>query len=166
MPAPCLLIGIGNPGRGDDGLGPALLERVQGMAARCDGLLECLTVLQLQPEHALDLDGRRAVLFADASTALPAGEVQLAALVPDGRPAHWTSHALRPEALLGLCARVGVTAAPAWVLALGGTQFELGTGISEPARPALERALPLVQRWLVEQSWPADRRAGSTTEAQ
>ncbi|TYC60955.1 Ni/Fe hydrogenase, partial [Marinobacter sp. BW6] len=54
------LIGYGNPGRGDDGLGPAFSE---GMAARSLPGLEVDTDYQLVAEHALAISGHDVVIF-------------------------------------------------------------------------------------------------------
>ena len=62
--APRLVIGIGNPSRGDDAIGPLAVERLQ--ALDLPGI-ELLTDFQLQIEHALDLIGRREVVFIDAA---------------------------------------------------------------------------------------------------
>lgn len=64
-----LIFGWGNPGRGDDALGPALIERIGAAQPRHPEWepLTLLTDFQLQPEHALDLDGHGRVLFVDAS---------------------------------------------------------------------------------------------------
>ncbi|HRG96608.1 MAG TPA: hypothetical protein PLR99_10185, partial [Polyangiaceae bacterium] len=58
--APLLFFGLGNPSRGDDALGPTLLERVGAALAPeiARGEVELLAEFQLQPEHALDLVGR------------------------------------------------------------------------------------------------------------
>ena len=58
---PVLLLGYGNPSRGDDALGPMLLEMLEAdrRAGRAPDNFETLTDFQLQVEHALDLQRRR-----------------------------------------------------------------------------------------------------------
>jgi hypothetical protein len=65
-----LVIAVGNRSRGDDALGPLLLDRLERWRASGDrgADLELLEDFQLQIEHALDLAGRRLVLFVDAGT--------------------------------------------------------------------------------------------------
>ena len=72
-PAPLLVLGVGNPSRGDDALGPLFIERAaEALKERvAAGELELLTDFQLQIEHALDLEGRRRVVFVDASLLEP-----------------------------------------------------------------------------------------------
>jgi hydrogenase maturation protease len=151
--APLLIIAIGNPSRGDDALGPALLERLAADGVAADGQVELLTDFQLQVEHALDLAGRRAVLFVDAAWPAPAGAgsgaagVTLTPITADAA-APLSSHALRPQAVLQVCETLVPPAPPAWLLAIGGECFELGAAMSDTASRHLEAARGEVHRWL------------------
>lgn len=135
--APRLVIGIGNPSRGDDALGPLLVERIEAM--ELPGV-ECLTDFQLQVEHALDLQGRAAVVFVDASVAAPA-PFAYAAVAPDAGGFAYTTHALSPGALLATYRDVVGAPPPAFVLAIRGEAFELGAPLSAAAQAHLARAL-------------------------
>lgn len=143
--APFLVIGIGNPSRGDDALGPLLVERIEAM--ELPGV-ECLTDFQLQVEHALDLVGREQVVFVDATVA---GEARCSlAPVAPARDASATTHALTPAALLDAYVRVTGLALPAThVLAIRGYAFELGEDLSASARANLEAAARVLEGVLV-----------------
>ena len=70
--APLLVLGWGNRSRGADALGPTFVEALMrrlgsGPDPALSTLVEGLDDYQLQVEHALDLVGRRHVLFVDAS---------------------------------------------------------------------------------------------------
>lgn len=65
--APLLVLAVGNPSRGDDALGPMLLEALRAEGVEGNGQVELLGDFQLQIEHVIDLRGRRAVLFVDAA---------------------------------------------------------------------------------------------------
>jgi hydrogenase maturation protease len=122
VPAPLLVLGIGNPSRGDDALGPLLADR---LAAVAGGDIDVLVDFQLQIEHALDLEGRRLVIIVDASRDATAPyEWQQ----PIAQPAFvHTTHALSPGALLATVAMVSSQPpAEVRVLAVRGDQFELG----------------------------------------
>jgi len=95
-----VVFGWGNDARGDDGLGPLLLERV-----RCAGWRDVTTIedFQLQIEHALDLEGAEAALFLDAGRGTPA-PFAFAEIEPRRDMSH-TTHALSPEAVLDVCRR-------------------------------------------------------------
>ena len=141
MTPPVLLIGIGNPSRGDDALGPLCIERLSALNLP---EVELLTDFQLQVEFALDLDGRREVVFIDAA-ATGAEPYDFRPVGSDGSLSH-TSHALSPEAVVAACQRVGVTPPPeAHVLAIRGYGFELGEELSGQAARNLEVALSLLR---------------------
>lgn len=138
--APRLVIGIGNPSRGDDALGPLALERLAAL-----GLpdVELLTDFQLQVEHALDLSGRSEVIFIDASVSARApyefGPVVAAA------DASVTTHALSPAAVLDTYTRViGGPPPEARVLAIRGYTFELGEALSCKAEQNLDAAVVML----------------------
>jgi hydrogenase maturation protease len=155
--APLLIIAIGNPSRGDDALGPALLDALRAAGVENGGRVELLTDFQLQVEHALDLDGRAGVLFVDAAwPGAVAGAVAGATLFPikaDGA-APLGSHALRPQAVLQVCVKLGLAVPQAWLLAIEGQSFELGEPLSQAAVGRLADALTLVEGWLVSCAEP------------
>jgi hydrogenase maturation protein HypF len=139
--APILVIGIGNPSRGDDALGPALLEqlaeRLQPEVA--EGAVELLTDFQLQIEHALDLQDRTLVFFVDASvSAAPPFE-----LVPGvaGHERSLSTHAMAPSAVLRTYQDLYGAPPESWVLAIRGDDFTLGEPISDRAQSHLQAAL-------------------------
>ncbi len=148
--AALLVLAVGNPSRGDDALGPLLLERLQQSNQPALGDVELLTDFQLQIEHALDLDGRQAVLFVDAARPGTACGATLTPIhaVPGTLPA---SHALSPQAVLQVATQLAGEAPPAWQLAIEGAQFALGEGLSAVAEHHLTLALALAQQWLQSQ---------------
>ncbi|MCM2308767.1 MAG: hydrogenase maturation protease [Sulfuritalea sp.] len=149
MTAPILIFGWGNPSRGDDALGPLFVEHFAALAVRHPewGEVECLTDFQLQVEHALDLQGRRRVLFVDASLDAPApcSLVRIAAARDDS----FTTHAMSPQAVLKVYADIDEgEAPPCWLLAIRGERFELGEELSAAARQSLQAALQLAADWI------------------
>ncbi len=145
--APWLVLAVGNPSRGDDALGPALLDRLREAGVACGGEVELLTDFQLQVEHALDLQDRRAVLFVDA--ALPGATVGAAVgpiFVDANIPP--ASHALRPGAVLRVATQMTGRAPPAWQLAIEGRSFALGDALSPTAERHLQYAMELALEWL------------------
>jgi hydrogenase maturation protease len=149
--APLLVLGIGNPSRGDDALGPALLEALREKGVERDGAVELLTDFQLQVEHLLDLEGRRAVLFVDAAWPGSGPGTGLAPIVADSA-APLSSHALRPQAVLRAFSQVLGRAPPsAWLLAVEGAAFDLGAPLSAAGTLNLQRAIALAGGWLDSQ---------------
>ncbi|OYY93709.1 MAG: Ni/Fe hydrogenase [Hydrogenophilales bacterium 28-61-23] len=148
-PLPILVIGIGNPSRGDDALGPLLIERLEALQL-ADTLpdVELLTDFQLQVEFALDLQGRQQVIFIDASlnAATPFQFSPIAAV----EDSSYSSHALSPSAVLHAYRKLFGEPPPAFVLAIRGEAFELGEGLSEAATNNLEAALGWLRKRLME----------------
>lgn len=131
-----LVIAVGNPSRGDDALGPLLLERV---ASRFPGVAT-VGDFQLQIEHALDLNGHEPVLFIDAATGLDT-PYALTEIRPDAHQPVPLTHALTPQGVLDVYVRIeGHAPPPAFVLAVRGRGFELGAALSDAGRQALEAA--------------------------
>lgn len=140
-PAPLLVLGIGNPSRGDDALGPLFVERASEALAPevASGAVELLTDFQLQIEHALDIEGRRRVYFVDASVrAAPPFELSRVAARPERS---CSTHAMSPAAVLDACRAIGGDPPESWVLAIRGERFELGDALSEHAQAHLDAAL-------------------------
>ncbi len=144
MTAPVLVFGWGNPSRGDDALGPLFVERVQAMGLAG---VECLTDFQLQVEHALDLHGRRLILFVDASVEAEA-PFSVEPLAP-ARDESFSSHAMTPQSVLQVyCDLEDEEPPPAWLLAIRGERFELGEPLTPAAAAGLEAAVEWVSGWI------------------
>lgn len=131
-----LFLGYGNPGRGDDGLGPALVEAVEQRFPE----VTCLTAMQLRPEHVLDLAAHDLACIADAGMAT-SPPFTFARLRPR-RDASITTHSLSPWELLAIYRDVLETCPPpTFLLTLAGERFDLGEELSYAARRHLEAAL-------------------------
>jgi hydrogenase maturation protease len=148
-----VVFGWGNDARGDDGLGPLLLARI---AAAGWPEVTIIEDFQLQIEHALDLDGAELALFVDAGRDTPA-PFAFAEIAPKNAFRH-TTHALAPEAVLDVFARLrGRAPPPSFTLCVRGERFELGDGLSDAAREGLEAAWAFAQELMRERSIDAWR---------
>lgn len=145
MPKPVLLLACGNPSRGDDALGPLLLEFVE---RHCDlSEIELLSDFQLQIEHALDLENRELVLFMDASVG-GAGSFELTELEP-ALDSSYTTHAMSPAAVLAVYRSIKKQPPPpCFLLGIKGESFELGEGLSGNAEKNLQQACRFVESLL------------------
>ena len=143
--APIVILACGNPSRGDDALGPLLLDRLQDWldGQRLAAGFELIGDYQWQVENALDLAGRRLALFIDAGQGTPAPFV-FRRVHASGRVLPST-HTLSPEAVLAVLQRIGQPAPPAFVLCVAGECFALGVGLSEAASAHADRAFSLLQ---------------------
>jgi hydrogenase maturation protease len=146
MLKPVLLFGYGNLSRGDDALGPLLLEYVEN---HCDlDRIEILSDFQLQIEHALDLENRELVLFVDASVSCVSA-FDFAMLEP-ARDKSYTTHAMSPAAVLDVYQSIKKqTPPPCFLLSIKGEKFELGEGLSANAQDHLELACQFAGQLLV-----------------
>jgi len=140
-----LLFAYGNPGRGDDALGPELATRIETKNL-CQ--VECLVEMQLQVEHIIDLKDRERILFVDAD--MSCTEAYTFTPLQAGKDDSYTSHAMSPNALLHAYLHVYGTDAPnAYLLSIRGYRFGLGDQLSEKSRVNLELAFEMAQRFCV-----------------
>jgi hydrogenase maturation protease len=134
-----LVLGYGNPGRQDDGLGPAV-------AAGIDGLgwpnLTAFDNYQLNIEDAMDVAAHDIVWFVDAAKTGPSPYA-----VRDLRPAstvEFTSHIVRPEAILAIAHQYYGNAPQAFLLAVRGYAFEFVEALTPGAAANLRAALAML----------------------
>jgi len=141
---PILLFGWGNPSRGDDALGPQLIERIE--ALNLPGVA-CLTDFQLQVEHALDLENRQRILFIDASIEA-AAPFRHSRLLP-ARDASFSTHAITPESVMQVYVDLhDDDPPPCYQLAIRGERFELGEPLTPNASAHLDAAFQWTLAWL------------------
>ena len=138
-----LVIGIGNPLRGDDGVGWRLAEALGEPH---------LALQQLTPDCAARLTECQRVLFVDAwlvdqggFAAVPTPVLQRlrAAPAPPG-----LSHHLEPATLLWLAERLYGCNPEAWQLLVPATAFIHGDVFSPSLQTQLPQATALLQGWL------------------
>ncbi len=136
-----LVIGFGNPGRLDDGLGPALAEAVEKLA------IPGVTVeanYQLTVEDASALAAHDVVVFADASVNGPE-PFGFDAIEPR-RAEAFSSHSVAPEAVLALAVDLFNAETRAYILGIRGYEFnEFGERISGRARANLDAAVRFIE---------------------
>lgn len=139
-----LVIGYGNPLRGDDGVGPAVAAEVERL--RLPGV-RVRVVHQLTPELAADLADVQRAVFVDA--AAPAGGEPVRAVRLNGPPPDAVlTHAADPRGLLALARAVFGRAPEAWLVTAAGDDFGFRDGLSPAGRAraaeAVDRVLALV----------------------
>jgi len=136
-----LVFGVGNPSRGDDAIGPVLLERLEAWRASAREMpidLTLLTDFQWQIEHALDLAGVDVAIFVDAS--LTAGAPFRMERLAARFDVTYTTHALSPACVLAVAARLGQALPEAWLMSIPGRDFELGAPLGGASRAHLDAA--------------------------
>ena len=144
-----LVIGYGNPLRGDDGLGWRVAER---LAERLPAdQVEILTCQQLTPELAATLSRASFVLFIDASVQEPPGTFRLQSVQPAQLTPTTFSHHLTPGQLLTLSQQLYAAAPAAQLLSVGGLEFGAQEQLSASVAALLPHLLDLCQQVLSTQ---------------
>jgi len=138
-----LVLGIGNPGRRDDGLGAALVERLRKRRLRS---VACDADYQLNIEDALACAEHEVVVFVDAARGLRKPFSFSKVLPSAGLPA--LSHALQPGAVLAIAAGLYGKTPDARLLAVRGHRFSIGEGLSARAEGNLALALAFLVDFL------------------
>lgn len=151
-----LLIGIGNPLRGDDGAGYRLAATLLAEPDPSATPWQVLAVQQLTPDLAPAIANARLVLFVDADlrTDRRPQQPRLEPIPSARRPRRWPdrfSHQCHPAQLLELSgALYGQGPAAAWSLLLPARQLRHGEDLSPITARALAAGLQLVRQWRQE----------------
>ena len=139
-----LVIAIGNFQRGDDGVGPFLVENLQLPALRI------LRVHQLTPDLAAERVGGQRVLFVDAWQAPAGARPCLRPLRPAGGGAAVESHRLEPAQLLQVAELLFGAVVTAQELLVPAFAFPHGEQFSAALLRQLPAARSLLHDWLLE----------------
>lgn len=148
MPNIRLLV-CGEPMRGDDALGLAVLAAIPASArAKAD----VRYIGQLMPDA---LDGNASpVIVLDAVDGLQAGTIvdlpldRLAAASASGDFSPATSHALPIPITLGIVERLCGRLPDGRFVGIGGADYALGAGLSPPVRAAIRPCAQRVAEWV------------------
>ncbi len=136
-----LVIGYGNPGRQDDGLGPAAAAAIENI-----GWPNVTTSdnYQLVIEDAVEIAAHDVIWFVDASCEGDA-PCALSRLSP-AFDITFTSHLLKPETLLAIAHQQFGKSPEAHLVSIRGYEFEFLEGLSERAAGNLALAIALLRR--------------------
>jgi len=132
-----LLIGIGNDGRGDDGLGWEFVERITALGV--DGL-DYEFRYQLQVEDAALISNYDIVIFVDSSKEKLCGGFQMSRCISASH-SFFSTHSQAPSAILHLANNIYTKFPKAYILAISGKEWEFQTSLSIEAQKNLESAL-------------------------
>jgi hydrogenase maturation protease len=132
-----LLVGIGNSGRADDGLGWEFVERISILGFDS---LDCEFRYQLQIEDAAMISNYDVVVFVDATREKLRSGFQISPCIAAPH-AFFTTHAEAPGAILYLTNELYTRYPKTYTLVISGTDWELGTSLSNEARNNLDTAV-------------------------
>jgi hydrogenase maturation protease len=125
-----LIIGYGNPLRGDDAFGYRAAERIPGAIA----------VHQLTPELMDPISRADRVIFLDAAAEGTPGEIRRRPVQPSPDASNFTHHAT-PETLLAGARALYGRAPEALLITVTAATFDLSETLSPEVAAALERLL-------------------------
>lgn len=132
-----MIIGIGNSGRADDGLGWAFLDAIDSM--RLDNT-DFEYKYQLQIEDADLISQYDEVLFVDASNNQHPDGFAIYPLAP-ALGFTFSTHALEPAVIVGLCKEMYTALPECRMLEITGEEWGLKIGLSDIGMRNLKRAI-------------------------
>lgn len=139
-----LILGYGNPLRGDDGLGWHVASQLASAHASLDA--EVFACHQLTPELAEAVSRAEKVIFVDARIGCPPGELAVEKVMPVASQFPASSHVFDPAALLAFARRIYGTSPEGFVLSVVAKSF----AYSEELSPEVRCALPELLRWICQ----------------
>lgn len=135
-----LIIGYGNPLRGDDGFGHQAAERLQDLLHNSD--VEIHALHQLTPELMDPLSRADRAIFIDACTGPTPGEIRERAVDPDPDPsASRFTHHFTPETLVTGARDLFGRAAPSVLITCAGADFDCSYALSPAVQISLDRTV-------------------------
>ena len=148
MTGRALVVGYGNPLRGDDGVGQALAA---ALAKTATGTLDVIGCHQLTPELAERLATVDLVIFVDADTEGQPGSFRVTS-IPQSTTQHGSSlvHHVNPAALLLLSRQIYGRSPEAFIVTVAAGSFALNEGLSEPVAAALPEVVATIRRLVRE----------------
>jgi len=142
-----IIIGIGNTGRQDDGLGWLFLDALKDLNIGFD--LEYR--YQLQIEDAELISNYSSVIFVDATKAETQNGFEFSTCLPNERY-NFSTHALEPETILYLSKKLYNHQPKASILAIQGFTWELQIGLSKKGAENLAKAITYFNETIIEKT--------------
>jgi hydrogenase maturation protease len=139
--AQVLVLGYGNPLRGDDGVGPEVIRRLTSDPS--DPRISFKACRQLTPELSEEISRFSTVIFIDASVEQPAGEIACREIAGEASAPAVINHSMKPQALLAMTQQLYDRCPRAYVLSVGGDDFGVHPGLSHAVATAVPQ---LVER--------------------
>ncbi len=140
-----LIYGIGNPGRGDDGLGPEFISN-----------LESVKFPELTLEANYHLQVEDSVLFSEHELVIVVDALKVGSRpftlkkIKPSRDYSFSTHTVSPEVLAYLSQNLYQKKPEVYVLGIRGYDFQIGEGLSLKARENLRAALSFCLNFLKE----------------
>jgi hydrogenase maturation protease len=139
-----LIIGYGNPLRGDDAFGWLAAQRLRELLHDSD--IEILTVQQLTPELMEPISRSSTTIFLDAAATGDPGHLSVTPVDSTAAGTASFTHFATPDALLAGARALYGGAPEGLMISVAGADFSLGAELSEPVLRATEELISLAVR--------------------
>ena len=143
-----LIIGYGNPLRGDDGVGYQIADQLARLAGDS---AKVLTVHQLTPEVTESISGADLVVFIDACFEGQPGTWTCETIRPDPNLSHKFTHYFTPSNLLSYTSTVFGVTPKALLVSVAGGSFDFSNDLSPTVAAIVPEIVASVSEW-----WNAD----------
>ncbi|MGO4871763.1 MAG: hydrogenase maturation protease [Roseiarcus sp.] len=148
-----LIIGYGNPLRGDDGVGQAVARAFEAEAA-IEGA-DVVSCRQLTPELAERFAAADLVVLVDAEAGLEPGGVRITRLQAATALSSAFGHHVDPRELLHMAGKLYGGSPEAYLVTVGASSLALSEGLSAAVTAALPDVIATVRRLAAKPS-PSD----------
>jgi len=144
-----LLYGYGNPGRQDDGLGNAFIDRIE------DWINENkLDNIELDSNYQLNIEDAEAISDKDLAIFIDASVEELTDFcvtrVTEESEVTYTTHAASPGYIVDLCQQIYSKVPPTYLIHIKGYEWAFKEGLTEQAIENLEKALEYMKPLLLD----------------
>lgn len=139
------IYGFGNPGRQDDGMGPAIIKKLEddniaGIVTDCN--------YQLNIEDAHNISRCSEVIFVDAS--IDAEEPFSFNRIEPSPEITFSTHTMSPESVLALCKDLYDKDMEAYIMAIKGYEWDYEEGLSAKASDNFDKAYEFLLKKIEE----------------
>lgn len=149
-----LVLGYGNPLRGDDAFGWHVAELLEE-EYRNDDRVQVIPCHQLTPDLAETMSHFKTVIFVDVSCESMEAVVRCSHLVPEAPGTAFTHH-ISPSTLLITCEILYGRLPRAYVVSIAGQSFGLGEGMSPHVYSGVPDAIVRI-REIVDSEWTGEQ---------
>ncbi|MFN3421634.1 MAG: hydrogenase maturation protease [Armatimonadota bacterium] len=136
-----LVVGYGNPLRGDDGVGWVVAEKLKELTL--SEAVSIQTCIQLTPELAADLSEAEIAILIDARAEEPAGKILCQQVKPLPNPPS-SSHHLNPSVLLSYAHQFFGKAPQTYLVSINGAEFGYQAHLSPQVQEAVHEAVKVI----------------------
>jgi len=148
-----LVVGYGNPGRRDDGVGHYVAERIEQLTGDVETLhcnVSTLMLHQLGPELAETIKDYDLVIFVDAHSGECAEGMRMVSVESAYCPSAFT-HFMNPGSLLALVMSLYHRKPQAFIVSIRGYDFDFGTELSTETQKWADMAVEQILDMIVFQ---------------